>query len=54
MFVLAEMVDTVRIEPWLFNAKPIDAITEELNKKLANKVSHGFPRYLSISFRCHF
>ncbi|XP_796543.1 DNA-directed RNA polymerase III subunit RPC8 [Strongylocentrotus purpuratus] len=38
MFVLAEMVDTVRIEPWLFNAKPIDAITEELNKKLANKV----------------
>ncbi|XP_041473566.1 LOW QUALITY PROTEIN: DNA-directed RNA polymerase III subunit RPC8-like [Lytechinus variegatus] len=38
MFALAEMVDTVRIEPWLFNVKPIDAITEELNKKLANKV----------------
>ncbi len=38
MFVLAEMTDTVRIEPWLFNVTLNDAITEELNKKLANKV----------------
>ena len=38
MFVLAEMTDIVRIEPWLFNVKLNDAITEELNKKLANKV----------------
>ena len=46
MFVLAEMTDTVRIEPWLFNVTLNDAITEELNKKLANKVglmiSHTF------------
>ena len=38
MFVLAEMTDTVRIEPWLFNVKLNNAISEELNKKLANKV----------------
>lgn len=41
MFVLAEMTDTVRIEPWLFNVKLNDAITEELNKKFANKVVHN-------------
>ncbi|XP_072028275.1 DNA-directed RNA polymerase III subunit RPC8-like [Amphiura filiformis] len=41
MFLLAEMTDTVRIEPWLFNVKLNDAITEELNKKLANKVVHN-------------
>ena len=39
MFLLAEMTDTVRIEPWLFNVKLNNAIAEELNKKLANKVS---------------
>ncbi len=39
MFLLAEMTDTVRIEPWLFNVKLNIAIAEELNKKLANKVS---------------
>ncbi|CAL8274920.1 unnamed protein product [Lota lota] len=38
MFVLVEMVDTVRIPPWNFHKKLNDAITEELNKKLANKV----------------
>ena len=38
MFVLVEMVDTVRIPPWNFQKKLNDAITEELNKKLANKV----------------
>uniref|UniRef100_H3AUK5 DNA-directed RNA polymerase subunit n=1 Tax=Latimeria chalumnae TaxID=7897 RepID=H3AUK5_LATCH len=40
MFVLVEMVDTVRIPPWQFERKLNDAIAEELNKKLANK----FPR----------
>lgn len=39
MFVLVEMVDTVRIPPWTFHRKLNEAIAEELNKKLANKVS---------------
>ena len=38
MFVLVEMVDTVRIPPWNFQRQLNDAIAEELNKKLANKV----------------
>lgn len=39
MFVLVEMVDTVRIAPWDFHRQINEAIAEELNKKLANKVS---------------
>ncbi|CAJ1075838.1 DNA-directed RNA polymerase III subunit RPC8 isoform X2 [Xyrichtys novacula] len=38
MFVLVEMVDTVRIPPWDFHKQLNVAIAEELNKKLANKV----------------
>lgn len=38
MFVLVEMVDTVRIPPWQFERKLNDSVAEELNKKLANKV----------------
>lgn len=38
MFVLVEMVDTVRISPWNFHRQLNEAIAEELNKKLANKV----------------
>lgn len=38
MFVLAELKDTVRIPPWEFKRKLNDAITDELNRKLANKV----------------
>lgn len=38
MFVLVEMVDTVRIAPWDFQRPINEAIAEELNKKLANKV----------------
>uniref|UniRef100_UPI00398E9EAE DNA-directed RNA polymerase III subunit RPC8 isoform X2 n=1 Tax=Pristiophorus japonicus TaxID=55135 RepID=UPI00398E9EAE len=41
MFVLVEMVDTVRIPPWLFERRLNDAIAEELNKKLANKVVYN-------------
>lgn len=41
MFVLVEMVDTVRIPPWQFERKLNDSIAEELNKKLANKVLTG-------------
>lgn len=40
MFVLAEMTDTVRIDPWNFKMKLNDAIKIELHKKLANKVVH--------------
>lgn len=38
MFVVVEMVDTVRIPPWSFHRELNEAIAEELNKKLANKV----------------
>lgn len=48
MFVLAEMTDTVRIEPWLFHLKLNDAIKFELHKKLANKVK----AYVSEFFYC--
>lgn len=39
MFVVVEMIDTVRIPPWNFHRQLNDAIAEELNKKLANKAS---------------
>ncbi|XP_058793899.1 DNA-directed RNA polymerase III subunit RPC8 [Phymastichus coffea] len=38
MFVLAEMKDTVRIPPWKFKKKLNDAVADELNRKLSNKV----------------
>ncbi|XP_076305647.1 RNA polymerase III subunit H isoform X2 [Tachypleus tridentatus] len=38
MFCLAEMCDNVRVPPWLFHLKLNMAVSEELNKKLANKV----------------
>ncbi|XP_058261322.1 DNA-directed RNA polymerase III subunit RPC8 isoform X2 [Hemibagrus wyckioides] len=41
MFVLVEMIDTVRIPPWNFHRQLNDAIAEELNKKLANKVVYN-------------
>ncbi|XP_060573269.1 DNA-directed RNA polymerase III subunit RPC8-like [Ruditapes philippinarum] len=41
MFVLVEMKDTVRIQPWLFKLDPNEAIINELNKKFANKVVHN-------------
>ncbi|XP_063078422.1 DNA-directed RNA polymerase III subunit RPC8 [Engraulis encrasicolus] len=41
MFVLVEMVDTVRIPPWNFQRQLNEAVTEELNKKLANKVVYN-------------
>ncbi|XP_075688407.1 DNA-directed RNA polymerase III subunit RPC8 isoform X1 [Rhinoderma darwinii] len=41
MFVLVEMVDTVRTTPWQFERKLNDSIAEELNKKLANKVVYN-------------
>ncbi|XP_006798033.1 DNA-directed RNA polymerase III subunit RPC8 isoform X2 [Neolamprologus brichardi] len=41
MFVLVEMVDTVRIPPWNFHRQLNEAVAEELNKKLANKVVYN-------------
>ncbi|KAF7686432.1 hypothetical protein HF521_015794 [Silurus meridionalis] len=41
MFLVVEMIDTVRIPPWNFNRQLNDAIAEELNKKLANKVVYN-------------
>ncbi|KAF4080732.1 hypothetical protein AMELA_G00174620 [Ameiurus melas] len=41
MFVVVEMIDTVRIPPWNFHRQLNDAIAEELNKKLANKVVYN-------------
>jgi len=39
MFVLTEMQDIVRIEPHRFTQDMGQQLTEELNKKFANKVS---------------
>lgn len=39
MFVLAELKDTVRVLPSNFGCKLNDVIADELNRKLANKVS---------------
>ncbi|XP_049602090.1 DNA-directed RNA polymerase III subunit RPC8 [Syngnathus scovelli] len=41
MFVLVEMMDTVRIPPWNFHRQVNEAVSEELNKKLANKVVYN-------------
>lgn len=38
MFILAELKDTIRIPPEMFNLKLIDAVKDEINRKLANKV----------------
>lgn len=42
MFVLAELKDTVRIPPNSFKYKLNDVIADELNRKLANKVSYFY------------
>lgn len=38
MFLLAELKDTIRIPPDTFHMKLIDAVKDEINRKLANKV----------------
>lgn len=43
MFVLAEMKHVIRTPPHMFHLKLNDAIAEELNKKLANKVLNKDP-----------
>jgi len=42
MFVLAELKDTVRIPPSSFKSKLNNVIADELNRKLANKVSYFY------------
>lgn len=39
MFLLAELKDTIRIPPEMFSMKLSDAIRDEINRKLANKVN---------------
>ncbi|XP_009862385.2 DNA-directed RNA polymerase III subunit RPC8-like [Ciona intestinalis] len=41
MFILVEMKDTVKVEPWLFNVNLNDAVKVELNRRLANKVVYN-------------
>lgn len=38
MFILSEMQDIIRIEPWKFGLDMNHVITSILNKKFANKV----------------
>ena len=40
MFYLAELKDTIRIDPELFELRLNEAIKDEINRKLANKVGH--------------
>lgn len=42
MFVLSEIKDYIRIPPCNFHKPLKEAISEELNKKLANKVKVSF------------
>lgn len=44
MFALAELKDTIRIAPEQFNLKLVEAIRDEINRKLANKVSGNVVR----------
>lgn len=42
MFVLAELKDTIRIAPEMFHLKLLDAVKDEINRKLANKVKEAW------------
>lgn len=48
MFLLAELKDTIRIPPEIFHMKLIDAVKDEINRKLANKVSNPYWGQLTI------
>lgn len=45
MFLSAELKDTIRIPPDMFNLRLVDAVRDEINRKLANKVN-----YIQINF----
>jgi DNA-directed RNA polymerase subunit E'/Rpb7 len=43
MYILVELKDSIRISPNLFNRPQTEAICDELNRKLANRVIiHSF------------
>lgn len=44
MFNLAEIKDTIKIEPAGFRKKKAQAITDEINRKYANKVLYDHPK----------
>lgn len=50
MFVLAELKDTIRIPPEMFHLKLNEAIKDEINRKLANKVSYSI-NYINKLFK---
>ena len=41
MFILTEMQDIVKVEPWKFNLDMNIVIVDTLNNKFANKVQRG-------------
>ena len=41
MFVLAKLQDVVRIAPWQFDKPLTEAVSEELNRKLSNRVLYS-------------
>lgn len=49
MFNLAEIKDTIKIEPAGFRKKKAQAITDEINRKYANKVLYDHPKaYIGV------
>lgn len=50
MFLLAELKDTIRIPPEIFHMKLIDAVKDEINRKLANKVKNEL---FTFKFYCN-
>lgn len=50
MFLLAELKDTIRIPPEMFQMRLIDAVKDEINRKLANKVSTNEPKTILHHF----
>lgn len=52
MFVLADLKDTIRIAPEQFHLKLHDAIKDEINRKLANKVTISLVSRVMIGQVC--
>lgn len=52
MFLLAELKDTIRIPPDTFHLKLIDAVKDEINRKLANKVTESYISIAPVHIYC--
>lgn len=52
MFLLAELKDTIRIPPDTFHLKLIDAVKDEINRKLANKVTESYISIAPVRIYC--